>query len=77
VSVRRFLSLFNDSGSSVRGMDIDAPHPRCSFCGLPLRARFSKLSTLQAFDCNSCQVILDVTLQDGRLEIAESVVAQN
>jgi hypothetical protein len=58
-------------------MDIDAPRPHCPFCGLPLRARFSELSTLQTFDCNGCQVVLNIPPQAGGLEIAASVVTQN
>jgi hypothetical protein len=59
------------------GMNPDAPRPRRPFCGLPLRARFSGLLTLQTFDCNGCQVILNIAAQAGGLEIAASVVAQN
>jgi len=84
VSIRRqlpharpLLPLINDSDSTVRRMDIDAPRPRCPFCGLPLRFRFSALSTLQTFDCNGCQVVLNIPPQAGALEIAAPAVAHD
>ena len=58
-----FLPLINDYDLTTRRMDVDAPRPRCPFCGRPMQFRFSELSTLQTFDCNGCQVLLNVPSQ--------------
>jgi hypothetical protein len=57
-------------------MDIDAPRPRCPFCGFPMRFRFSEHSTLQTFDCNGCQVVLNIPPQADVLEIAAPALAR-
>jgi transposase-like protein len=60
----------------TRRMDIDAPRPRCPFCGLPMRFRFSELSAFQTFDCKGCQVVLNIPSQAGVSGIAASVAAR-
>ncbi len=57
-------------------MDTDAPRPRCPFCGLPMQFRFNELSTLQTFDCNGCQVVLNIPSQADVLEIAAPALAR-
>ena len=60
-----------------RIMDVDAPCPRCSFCGRPMKFGFNELSTLQTFDCTSCQVLLNVPSQAGVPGIAVPVLARD
>ena len=70
------LPSINDYDFTTRRMDIDAPRPRCPFCGLPMRFVFSELSTLQTFDCKSCQVALNIPSQAGVSGIAVPVLAR-
>jgi hypothetical protein len=76
---RRGASLpsINDYDLTTRGMDVDAPSPRCPFCGRPMQFRFNELSTLQTFDCTGCQVLLNVPLQAGVPGIAVPVLARD
>jgi hypothetical protein len=54
---RRILPSINDYDPTTRRMDVDAPCPRCPFCGRPMKFRFNELSTLQTFDCTGCGVL--------------------
>jgi hypothetical protein len=76
---RRGASLpsINDYDLTTRRMDVDAPRPRCPFCGRPMQFRFNELSTLQTFDCNGCQVLLNVPSQAGVPGIAVPVLARD
>jgi hypothetical protein len=76
---RRGASLpsINDYDLTTRRMDIDAPRPRCPFCGRPMQFRFNELSTLQTFDCTSCQVLLNVPSQAGVPGSAAPVLARD
>ena len=60
----------------LRRMDIDTPRPRCPFCGLPMRFRFSEYSTLQTFDCKGCRVVLNIPPQADVLEIVSPALAR-
>jgi hypothetical protein len=56
-------------------MDMDAPHPHCPFCGLPMRtirARPDMIAqrVMPAFDCHWCGVVLNVSPQAEILELA-------
>jgi hypothetical protein len=58
-------------------MDMDAPHPHCPFCGLPMH--FARAASdqavadlLHAFDCRWCGVVLNVSPQAEVLQIAIS-----
>jgi hypothetical protein len=61
-------------------MDTDAPNPHCPFCGMPMRFRripaFGAQSTLQTFDCNGCQVVLNVPPQAEILQIAAPAIGR-
>ena len=70
------LPSINAFDFTTRRMDIDAPCPRCPFCGLPMRFRFSEHSTLQTFDCNRCGVVLNIPPQADVLEIAAPALAR-
>ena len=76
---RRGASLpsINDYDLTTRRMDVDAPRPRCPFCGRPMQFRLNELSTLQTFDCNGCQVLLNVPSQAGVPGIAVPVLARD
>ena|SRR6516162_10799338 len=76
---RRGASLpsINDYDLTTRRMDVDAPRPRCPFCGRPMQFRFNELSTLQTFDCTGCQVLLNVPSQAGVPGIAVPVLARD
>jgi hypothetical protein len=56
-------------------MDADAPNPRCPFSSSPMQFRrtspnFGALSALQTFDCNGCQVVLNIPPQAETWQIA-------
>jgi hypothetical protein len=70
------LPSIKDFDFTNRRMDIDAPCPRCPFCGFPMRFKFSEHSTLQTFDCNGCQVVLNIPPQADVLEIAAPALAR-
>jgi transposase-like protein len=70
------LSSINDYDFTTRRMDIDAPRPRCPFCGQPMRFRFNELSTLQTFDCKGCQVVLNIPWQASVSGIAVPALAR-
>ena len=70
------LPSIKESEFTTRRMDVDAPRPRCPFCGLPMQFRFNELSTLQTFDCKSCQVVLNIPSQAGVSGIAVPVLAR-
>jgi hypothetical protein len=71
------LPSINDYDLTTRRMDVDAPRPRRPFCGRPMQFRFNELSTLQTFDCNGCQVLLNVPSQSGVPGIALPVLARD
>ena len=57
------LPPIKETDLSTMRMDNDAPRPRCPFCGSPMRFRINELSTLQTFDCDGCQVALNIPPQ--------------
>ena len=71
-----YLPSINAFDFTTRRMDIDAPRPRCPFCGLPMRFGFSEQSTLQTFDCNGCRVVLNIPPQADVLEIIAPALAR-
>ena len=73
---RPLLQSINDCGFTNRGMDTNALRPRCPFCGLPMQFRFIEYSTLQTFECNGCQAVLNIPPQADVLEIATPVPAR-
>ena len=73
---RPLLQSINDCGFTNRGMDTNAPRSRCPFCGLPMQFRFIEYSTLQTFECNGCQAVLNIPPQADVLEIATPVPAR-
>jgi hypothetical protein len=60
-------------------MDTDAPHPHCPFCGLAMQFKRTDprtvTSTLAAFDCNWCGVVLKVSPLAEVLELAAPALA--
>jgi hypothetical protein len=62
------------------GMDLDAPHPRCPFCGMPMQFKrtspnYGARDPLHTFDCSQCNAILNIAPEaDGQMAIRPIVV---